>query len=135
MTVIFVVVGLILLGLAFAFKQMVLAFVAGLAFIGLIITGWNTRAETYDVYGLLAILGLVLLLVSFVCGFLVQHQKAQESFRSQQRYNKEFPPPVILSEEDAYRQELDREIGGSTEARRIRDANALRKKYRDMMNR
>ena len=135
MTVIFVVVGLILLGLAFAFKQMVLAFVAGLAFIGLIITGWNTRVEPYDIYGLLAILGVVMLFVSFVCGFMIQHQKAQESFRSQQRYNKEFPPPVILSEEEAYGQELDREIGQFAKAKAAGEAKALKKKYREMMNR
>ena len=135
MTVIFVVVGLILLGLAFAFKQSVLAFVAGVAFIGLMITGWNERTALYDVYGLLAILGVVLLLVSFVCGFIIQHQATEDSFRSQRREDKEFPPPVTLSEEDAYRQELDREVGQTTEARAARDAKALRKKYRNMMNR
>ena len=135
MTVIFVVVGLILLGLAFAFKQALLAYVAGLAFIGLMITGWNTRVETYDVYGLLAILGVVLLLVSFVSGFMIQHKAAVDSHLSQRRLNKEFPPPVILSEEDAYRQELDREIGQTTEVKAARDAKALRKKYREMLDR
>ena len=128
MIIVFAAIGLILLALAFIFRQMVLAFVAGLAFIGLVISGWNTRAAPYDIYGLLAILGIVLLLVSFVCGFLIQHQAGQESSLRQQRYDKEFPPPSApLSEEEVYSQELDREIGSSpsVQSRRQRARNLI----------
>ena len=135
MTVIFVVVGLILLGLAFAFRQSVLAYVAGLAFTGLMITGWNSRVETYDVYELLAILGLILLLVSFICGFLVQHQRARENDIENRRLNKEFPPERELTEEEAYSELLDGEIGESAEEGAAKRAKAVRRKYRAMMDR
>ena len=135
MIAIFLVTGLVLLGLAFAFRQSVLAFVAGFSFIGLIVSGWNSRVETYDVYGLLAILGLVLLLVSFICGFLVQHQRARENDIETRRLNKEFPIEPELTEEEAYSKLLDGEIGESAEEGATRKAKAVRKKYRAMMDR
>lgn len=119
MTLIFIgVFGLGFLALALIFRQMVLAFLAGLGFIGLAIVGWTSSEVMYDTYWLIGLLGVVALLVCFIMGAIIQNMAVKEGERNQQRYDKEFPTPVVLSEEDAYSQELDEEIERSRKAGR-----------------
>lgn len=113
------VLGGTFLGFGFMFKQMALAFLSGTVFIGLSIVGWTNTEALYDIYWLIGLLGIVCCLVAFIMGYLIQRKAVVESFRSEQRYEREFPTPEELSEEEAYSRELDREIKSTRVRRRM----------------
>lgn len=110
--------GGLFLVLAFVFRQMALSFFAGLIFLGLSIRGWANTTELYDVYWLIGLLGILALLVCFIMGFIIQHNAASERTLGQRRQDKEFPPSPVLTEEEAYSRELDREVDSSRKRRR-----------------
>ena len=108
-----VMLGVALLSMAFIFKQVALAYVAGFAFIGLSIVGWANTAATYDIYWLIAFLGMILLLVSFVMGYVI-HAKAvdEENKKAEVDYleDKRSHPEKYMDEQEIYSRELDRMI-------------------------
>ena len=108
-----VAIGLALLAMAFTFKQVALAFVAGFTFTGLSIVGWANSTATYDIYWLIGFLGIILLLVCFIMGFLIQSKAVDEAGRQElQDYeeDKKRNPEKYMDEQERYSRELDKMI-------------------------
>ena len=108
-----VMLGIALLAMAFVFKQVALAFVAGFTFISLSIVGWSNSTATYDLYWLIALVGLILLFTSFVMGYLIQAKTTDEGNRQEyQDYleDKERNPEKYMDEQERYSRHLDRMI-------------------------
>ena len=115
--------------LGFIFKRWVLFILAGFASAG----SGIIQVSTYTTATAGWLLGWVLLALALFCiveSFIIQSKVAQES------YEKEMEDRgPILSEEEAYSELLDGEIGESAEAQATRKAKAVRRKYRAMMDR
>lgn len=128
-----VVTGLAM-GLGYVFKRWALFILAGLTAVGSGIIQVSTYAQATSGW----LFGWTLMALGIFCfveSFIVQSKVVNQSQIDQKRLDREFPPERKLTEEEAYSQELDREITGVRRATELREAKALRKKYGEMMNR